>query len=93
MEALLYSEKWKELVEEAIDLVAADFRLLNWLEILNLNEKYVVYPDSQFYDVDTSIYLLKQILSFNGIDLDDFIKCVLSALNKSEIKLNSIWLS
>jgi len=93
LEALLYSKKWKELVEEAIDLVAEDFRLLGWIEIMDLNEKYVVYPDSQFYDVDTSIYWLKQILSFNGIELDYFIKCVVSVMDKSEMKLNSIWLS
>ena len=93
LEALLYSKKWKELVEEAIELVAEDFILLTWMEIMSLNEKYVIYPDSFFYDVDTSIILFRRILAFNSIDELSFIKSVESVLNKSEMKLNSIWLT
>ena len=61
LEALLYSKKWKELVEESIDLVAEDFRLLSWMEIMKLNEKYVEYPEYNYYDVDTSLAWFSQI--------------------------------
>jgi hypothetical protein len=62
-EALLYSKKWKDLVDEAIDLVSEDFRVLSWTEILELNDKYVEFPESYFYDVETSLeWFLKLFL-------------------------------
>jgi len=59
---------------------------------MNLNYESVVYPEAQFYYVDTSIYWLKKIITFNNIVLDDFIKCVASVLDKSEMKLNGLCL-
>ena len=92
LEALLYSKKWKELVEESIELVAEDFRILTWMEIINLNEKYVDYPDSSFYDIDTSLMWFSKILSFNNINEEAFIRNVSSIMDKKDMKVNSLWL-
>ena len=62
------------------------------MEIMNLNDKYVVYPDAFYYDVDTSIIWFRRILTHNKIDETAFIKCVENVMNKSEMKLNSVWL-
>ena len=92
LEALLYSKKWKDLVEESVDLVSEDFRELSWSEILELNEKYVDYPDSSFYDIETSLKWFSKILSFNDIDESSFISSVASVMDKLQMKINAIWL-
>ena len=92
LEALLYSKKWKELVEESIELVAEDFRILTWMEIINLNEKYVDYPDSSIYDIDTSLMWFSKILSFNNVNEEAFIRNVSSIMDKKDMKVNSLWL-
>ncbi len=64
------------MVEEAIELVAEDFRLLTRTEIMDINEKYVSYPDSNYYNIDTFITWVRKILVFNGIDEETFINSV-----------------
>jgi hypothetical protein len=44
--ALLYSKKFKEVVEEAIGLVNEDFRLSNWETLLGSNKEHCQYDDS-----------------------------------------------
>lgn len=92
LESLLFSKNWKELVDEAIELVSEDFRMLSWTEIMNLNEQYVTYSESLYYDIDTSLVWLRKILAFNGIEEATFIKSVNSVMNKTDMKINSIWL-
>jgi hypothetical protein len=89
-EALLYSKKFKEVVEEAIGLVSEDFRLSNWETLLNSNKEHCTYDES-YYDVDTSIIWLKKILLFNGINETKFLEDVKAVMDKSLIKINTIW--
>ena len=58
-EALLYSKRFKEVVEEAIGLVSEDFRLSDWQTLLKSNEENCNYDDS-YYDIDTSVIWLKR---------------------------------
>jgi hypothetical protein len=68
-EALLYSKRFKEVVEEAIGLVSEDFRLSDWQTLLKSNEENCTYDDS-YYDIDTSVIWLNKILTINNIDID-----------------------
>ena len=59
---------------------------------MELNEKYVDYPDSSFYDIETSLKWFSKILSFNDIDESSFISSVASVMDKLQMKINAIWL-
>jgi len=43
---------------------------------MDMNEKYVSYPDSKHYNIDIFITWVRKILVFNGIDEETFIKSV-----------------
>ena len=89
-EALLYSKRFKEVVEEAIGLVSEDFRLSDWQTLLKSNEENCTYDDS-YYDIDTSVIWLNKILTINNIDKDRFFKDVKSVMDKSVMKINTLW--
>jgi hypothetical protein len=89
-EALLYSKRFKEVVEEAIGLVSEDFRLSNWKALLESSLEHCTFDDS-YYDIDTSVVWLGKILAFNNIDKDKFFEDVMAVMDKSVIKINTIW--
>jgi hypothetical protein len=64
--------------------------LSNWETLLNSNKEHCTYDDS-YYDVDTSIIWLKKILLFNGINETKFLEDVKAVMDKSLIKINTIW--
>ena len=85
-EALLYSKRFKKVVEEAIGLVSEDFRLSNWESLLKNNKEHCSYDDS-YYDIDSSVIWLKKILAFNSINEEKFFEDVKSVMDKSVIKI------
>ena len=86
----LYSKRFKEVVEEAIGLVSEDFRLSDWQTLLKSNEENCTYDDS-YYDIDTSVIWLNKILTINNINKDRFFKDVKSVMDKSVMKINTLW--
>lgn len=87
IEALLYSKKFKEVVEEAIGLVSEDFRLSNWKTLLNSTKKIVIM--TIVITMLIPVIWLNKILIFNSIDKIKFFQDVKSIMDKSVI--NNLW--
>jgi hypothetical protein len=88
IEALLYSKKFKEVVEEAIGLVSEDFRLSNWKTLLNSTKKIVIM--TIVITMLIPVIWLNKILIFNSIDKIKFFQDVKSIMDKSDIKINNL---
>ena len=91
-EEFIYAEDWKSLVPKAIENVRQSNIDLTWLEKMNLCENHVTFPQSEYYDIETSWAWLEQILQHNGINKIKFLQDVVNVMDKKLQKLNTLWI-
>ena len=91
-EELVYSKRWKELVDDVVIIAAGDFLKSSWKEILTLNMEQISWDPDIYYDVPTSKLWLEKILNWNSISMDNFTMDITNIIDKKFPKINSLWL-
>lgn len=91
-EELVFSKKWKELVDEVMLLGQEDFRRKSWEDLLEINSKTMSFDESVYLDVEESYTWVVKILIHNEIDEQQFFNTVYQVMNKQNPKLNCLWI-